>query len=126
MAEQVIDYQCVLRDLKKRRDRLDAAITAIQEIMVENSSQAASKITLIPESTKYSSMTIGDAAADYLKSTGKKQSTSKIASALTRGGIASESKSLYRTVYNTLTLRATKPDADVVRAGKDWEFRLPG
>src|SRR6266542_1019002 len=116
MSQTSIDYKSVLADLMARRARLDAAIAAIEEFVgtgVEADTAPPpapvqpDKISVGP-SREYRGMTIAAATIKFLKSVGAPQPTRTIADALRLGGIGSDSRNMYRTVYNTLNNRLDK------------------
>jgi hypothetical protein len=130
MTNNDINYKQVLDDLKTRRAKLDAAISAIEEIVGtvlpsnlptfrlqpdQNApvghSAAAVGITdadIAVVTGPYTGKTIIAATTEYLKSVGRAQHITTIIDALTKGGLHTNSKSLYRTVYNTLTTNLEK------------------
>ena len=122
---QNLDYRLVLADLRARRVKLDAAISAIEAILGET--RPPVNETLFPETRPdsqntapngaYSQLTIAAAAAHYLESAGKPQTMISLVEGLRRGGIPSKSKNLYRTLYNTLN---SKLDTEFTRDGKKW------
>ncbi len=120
MSQTNIDYKSVLADLIARRTKLDAAIAAIEEFTSHNGNEPNSQpkhvLTLTRE---YRGMTIADAAIKFLKGAGNPQSTGVIANAIRLGGINSNSKNLYRTLYNTLNTRMDKHQ-DITKEGAKW------
>jgi hypothetical protein len=118
MVHSNVDYMRVLDDLKARRAKLNAAITAIEEIVGLAPPTAAADLKSFvvqgpangsPDEGRtasgfrpFADKTIVAAAADFLRSSGQPQSTNTIVTALKSGGISSHSKNLYRTLYNTL------------------------
>jgi hypothetical protein len=122
MGEQAINYPSVLMDLKARRDRLNQAIIAIEQILGEVDSKAAVSPTLPSSNASdiYRSMTIGDAAVHFIRSQGKPQRVRDVVEGLHAGGISSKSKKLYTTAYNVLTDRAKRIPPDVVKIGNEW------
>jgi hypothetical protein len=122
---KLVNYADVLSDLMSRRDQLDHAIEAIRAILGESTSNGKHDGTLIPSSALgvYANMTIGDAAVHFLRTKGKKQSTGAIVKGLLAGGLRSQSKKPYTTVYNTLTARAEREDSEIVKVGSEWDLR---
>lgn len=122
MSNTGVNYQTVLEDLRARRDRLNHALAAIEQIIGETELKEQSEVAASSPapSNIYRKHTIGDAAIDFIRSKGKKQSTSAIVKGLKAGGISSKSRNLYSTVYNTLTKRSERKNPDVVRDGTDW------
>lgn len=106
------DYKPILADLLARRDKLNLAIAAIQDI---SGDEPRSK----PQTGEYRGMTIAAATIQFLKRAGEPQLTADIAAALKAGGLGSNSKSLYRTIYNTLVARM-KQQKDITKAGSKW------
>lgn len=123
MNQATVNYKTVLADLVARRSKLDAAIAAIQDFAGNDgiegaSSPEAPKITL-GLSREYRGMTIAAATIKFLKKAGEPQSTRDIADALRLGGLGSNSKNMYRTVYNTLNNRLDKHQ-DIMKEGAKW------
>jgi hypothetical protein len=125
MAMEGIDYTYVLRDLRQQKGKLeaavaklDAAIVAIQGLVgpltpatglqVESSIRPLDDSTLFPVDGPYTGKTIIAAATLFLREAGKPQHISNILDALKSGGLRTNSKSLYRTVYNTLNSNLEK------------------
>jgi len=130
MSNPSIDYQCVLKDLRARRDRMTAAIEAVEQIIGElhpNGSQASTVSAPVAVSHVgsdiYRTMTIKDACIHFLRANGGVQPTTALVQALRTGGIKSQSKSLYRTVYNILTEESKREDGKIVRREKGWGLR---
>jgi hypothetical protein len=120
MSQTGINYKTVLADLIARRDKLDAAISAIQEFVGNGTPTPSAPIkSTVTVSREYRGMTIADAAIKFLKTAGSPQSTGIIAEALRLGGINSNSKSMYRTLYNTLNSRMDKHQ-DITKEGAKW------
>jgi hypothetical protein len=122
MGEQAINYPSVLADLKARRDRLNQAIAAIEQILgeLEPRASVARSMPSLALSTVYRNMTIGDAAVHFIRSQGKPQRVRNIVEGLHAGGISSKSKKLYTTTYNVLADRAKKTSPDIVKIGNAW------
>lgn len=108
------DYKPILADLLARRDKLNSAIQAIQELGVAEPAKPSK-----PTSGEYRGMTIAEATIKFLQKSGEPQLTADIAKALKAGGLGSNSKSLYRTVYNTLVARM-KQQKDIAKSGSKW------
>src|ERR1035441_8330032 len=140
MSSPSVDYQCVLKDLKSRRDRLniaieglDAAIEAVEHIIGELQPgivviQQASIPVVDPGnngSDVYRKMTLKDAAIHLLRAQGPSKTTIEIVKGLKDGGIRSKSKNLYTTLYNTLTSETKRENSKVVRnEDKSWGLRV--
>ena len=125
MNSAVESYKRVLDDLKVRRAKLDAAISAIEGLIGELGTPPASPRFDEPAHVQetrqlpYANMTIADAAIQFLRSTKKPQKTADIADALQRGGIRSNAKDMYRTVYGTINNRYDK-GKDFTKSGAKW------
>jgi len=119
LPNQAVNYQSVLTDLRARRDRLNYAIAAVEQIIGEVESKEQSENSTA-SSNVYRKMTIGDAAVHFIRSKGKPQRIGAIIRGLRVGGINSKSKNLYTTTYNTLTERAKRENSDVVKVGPEW------
>lgn len=120
------DYSQVLSDLYVKRDKLNAAIQAIEEMAVDSVNSLAMKGLGSPgqqnrgrSSTEFKGLTIAAATIQFLRKSGEPQLTSDIAEALKAGGLGSNAKSLYRTVYNTLVARM-KQQKDIIKVGSKW------
>ncbi len=120
MTPDNINYEAVLADLLERRSQIDAAITAIQNIIkgsgaIANGSQRVTRLQDVP-SDAFFTMSISDAAVKYLGMAKSKQSTEEIMQALEQGGLPPMK---YDSVYTLLRRRANQV-GDVVRVGDDW------
>ena len=130
MSLQSVNYQSVLADLKGRRDRLNAAISAVEQIIGELESaprqqQDSVAAPALPRSSPrlYRNKTIGDSIVHYLGLVGEPKPPADIVRALRDGGIRSKSKSLYRTAYSTMKQRAKRTDSDIVKVGSRWGLK---
>jgi hypothetical protein len=133
MSDQLIYYQSVLAEMRARLEALEAeraglmaAIAPLETMIRSLSSSAYAKGAASPgepNSSIYKDMTIGDAAVHFLRFSSIHKKTREIAAGLIQGGIGSDSKNMYRAVYNALTLRAAREDSDVIKHGNEWEFR---
>lgn len=112
------DYSGILADLLARRDKLNSAIQAIQELRSE-SRPVKTKPKTKQVHRPRGGVTIAAAAIEFIKKSGEPQLTSDIAQALKAGGLGSNSKSLYRTVYNSLVARM-KTQKDITKSGSKW------
>ncbi len=122
MSQTSINYKSVLADLMARRARLDAAIAAIEEFVGTGEADTPStsvQPTRVGLSREYRGMTIAAATIQFLKSKSEPQLTRTIADALRLGGLGSNSRNMYRTVYNTLMNRLDKHQ-DIVKEGPKW------
>ena len=134
MPMEAIDYTYVLRDLRQRKAKLEAAIAAIEEMVgpltpVTGTALESGIKPIEEESTSfpllgpYTGKTIIAATTDFLRRAGKPQHISMILQALKDGGHHTNSKNLYRTVYNTLNSNLEK-EISRTRGGhwglKEW------
>ena len=135
MSNNGIDYSEVLADLRARRNKLDIAIAAIEEI-VDSAPKSQSISILPPRPTTsqtsmiglavpavgpYSGMTVIGAAIAYLRSEGSPRDTKAIVKGLLSGGFHTNSKSFYRTLYNTLN---SNIDKEITRKrGGAWALK---
>jgi hypothetical protein len=127
MSQSAVNYKSVLEDLRNKRSKLDVAISAIEEMVGEShpvppwevpvAANHAPSAPRVPTNGIYSNKTIAASAIHFLHLSGSPQSTGVIVEALKRGGISSQSKNLYRTLYNTLNSRV---DKDILKEGKKW------
>lgn len=108
------DYSSVLSDLYAKRAKIDSAIQAIEEL-------GGKPVKSKPGSGEFKGMTIAAATIKHLQQVGEPQLTADIAEALKAGGLGSNSKSLYRTVYNTLVARM-KQNKDITKVGSKWSL----
>jgi hypothetical protein len=120
MSSKEVTLGEYLEDLRSQRAKLDSLISAIEERLgeSESSENTTGNGRARAAHGTYYRMTIGDAAIHYLQSVGSPQLTADIATGLLQGGLRSNSKSLYRTVYNTLNIRCDK--GDVFKDGAKW------
>ena len=128
-----INYRQVLEDLRARRSKLDTAIAAIEEIV--STTQPANLPQLRLQSREidgptpvaagpYTGKTIIAATIEFLRTAGKPQHIAAILINLKRGGLSTNSKNFYRTVYNTLNNNLDKAitrDAAGNWGLKEWE-----
>jgi hypothetical protein len=125
---QEIDYTRVLADLEARRAALDAAIAGVRALLGQPADAAgAVSVPGTPGQAlewseigpgTFHGMSVSEASRKFLEMTKKKQKTRVIAEALVNGGIESESKSFYSTVYTTM-----QRNKDFLRLGKYWALR---
>ena len=139
MALQDINYRLVLADLIARRDRLNASINTIREILGEspqvqttgvvlpNLATTASALDLqtagSPPPLPYARMTIKDACVAALRLAGGKQKTRTIADSIKVGGVSSQSSDPYRSVYNALDNESKKDGGKVIKVENEWDLR---
>jgi hypothetical protein len=123
MSQTSVNYKSVLEDLRAKRVKLDAAISAIEEMVGDASSTDSTHSEQPVRATAatsylYSRSTIAEAAIHFLKAAGKPQGTVEIVNAIKLGGIRSKSKNLYRTVYNSLNTKMDK--GQITKGGGKW------
>ncbi len=121
-----------LEELRRRRDKLDVAIAAIEELVGggQGPTQAATPpaaalsakhlptVGTLP-SDAFFGMSITDAVRKYLGMVRAKQSPSQIAAALEHGGLHNTSKNFPNTVRSIMA-RSERGGGDIVRVGKLW------
>jgi len=132
---QNVDYNRVLADLRERRDKLNAAIAAIEEMSLgtggldsggdsdtaagdESPIQMPQRISTARYgllSDSFFQMSAADAAKKYLRIVKRPAGTKEICDALTRGGYLTNAKNFYSNLYTTL-LRTP----DVIKVKKEW------
>jgi hypothetical protein len=124
MAQEPVNYEAVLADLRVKRASLDAAIAAIEQLQTVGG--MSSEATALPKTIDPSSipddaffgLSVVDAAKKYLTIVKRKQSVKEIADALDRGGLPHSSSNFVATVA-TMLRRAN--DSDLVKVGRgDW------
>ena len=121
MSQEQIDYAVVLEDLKKRREKLDAAIAAIATILGDPSAAITASVGNGEEvigavkSDSFFNMSVPDAIRKFLRMTKRPQKANIIAKALQDGGIHTLSKNFYANVFTTL-----KRDPNFVKVKKEW------
>ena len=96
------NYEAVLNDLRAQRDRLDAAIRALEALVPE------------PAPGAYRGMSLLAASKKVLETKGKCQRTRDILRALQEGGVALSGKSPINTVGAILNTQVKK-GGDIVR-----------
>lgn len=113
-----VDYAAVLADLRARREKLDIAIRAIEEIATLGGADlSATSGTIRPDS--FFGMQVLDAAIKYLKMAKAPKPASDIANALEMGGLTHQSKNFASTVYTTLS-RDEDRGGEMVKVGQNW------
>ena len=125
MSEENVSYEAVLEDLRAKRDRLDAAIQAIEEMMglsleagTDGGAQRVERPGSVTEDT-FLGMSAPSAAEKYLRIAKKPKTTAEIAKALLDGGIHSTSENFTNTVYTALTR-----NKKVIRLGRGkWSLK---
>jgi hypothetical protein len=132
-----IDYGAILAALKKKRDDLDKAIFGVEQLLglpsggdtptataTVTPTNGASRETLIRADTFFG-MNIASAAQKYLEMQKKPASPVEIATALTAGGMPSQSNRLHNTVNSILNRnsRSSSPIFAKVKRGM-WGLRV--
>lgn len=121
-------YRTVLKDLKRRKKVIDAAIAGVTALLGESEAalQACLPVSLrnIQESGdvasgSFAEMTLTEAARAYLDMVKEPQSTTEIAEALERGGYPTESRNFSNTVRSVLD-RHAKTVGDIVKVRRNW------
>lgn len=116
-----IDYEAVLADLRERRSKIDAAIEAIEQlVMGQPRESGVTRKLKHPASTEveddtFFKLSTPDAAEKYLRMRGKPSGTREIAKALIEGGFETSAKNFYANLYTALG----RSDA-FVKVGKKW------
>jgi hypothetical protein len=133
MSDQYRHYIIVLDDLRSRRAEYqravtesDQAIAAMERILREIQGSTHSDMgerRADPASNTFAGMTLGDAAAAFIRSVGREQTTREIVNGLQSGGVSTNSKNLFTTMYNVLSKRAERENSDIVKSGTGWTLR---
>jgi hypothetical protein len=129
MAQEPVNYEAVLVDLRARRAQIDAAIAAIEQLQNVLAGQpgggggdggpSTRAIDLSDiEDDAFFGLSIVEAAKKYLGMVKRKQGVKEIAEALDRGGLPHTSTDFVNTV-GTMLRRANDPDLAKVGRG-DW------
>ena len=115
-----IDYASVLADLKERRSQLDAAIAAIEAIIVGTGEVGPPTPSpgAIPADAFFN-MSAPVAAVKYLQIVKRPQTPTQIAEALDAGGFTHQSKNLANTLYTALQ-RVEERAGEVVKVNRGW------
>ncbi|MYC27839.1 MAG: hypothetical protein F4X63_07600 [Nitrospira sp. SB0662_bin_26] len=121
-------YRTVLKDLKRRKKVIDAAIAGVTALLGESEAalQACLPVPLpkIQESGDVASgafadLTVTEAARAYLDMVKEPQSTAEIAEALVKGGYPTESRNFRNTVRSVLD-RHAKTAGEIVKVHRNW------
>ena len=121
-------YRTVLKDLKRRKKVIDAAIAGVTALIGESETelQACLPVSLpkIQESGEVASgsfadLTLTEAARAYLDMAKEPQSTAEIADALEQGGYPTESRNFRNTVRSVLD-RHAKTVGEIVKVHRNW------
>jgi hypothetical protein len=121
-------YDIVLRDLLAKKEQIDQAIKALQELrgggaMTAGAGTSDSPNTAINDPGAFLGMTIPDAAKKLLAAKRKTMRNPDIAAEFKRGGLHLNSKDPINTIGAVLTRRA-KEVGDLVKVGRgEWGLR---
>lgn len=115
--EMGINYNAVLADLKRRRDEMDAAIVAVENIIASSpqGTRVLSAENGIPAGAFFT-MSIPEATKSYLSMVKRKQPVNSIIEALAQGGLP---RSKYSTVYAVLRRRESQI-GDIINIDGEW------
>ena len=121
-------YRTVLKDLKRRKKVIDAAIAGVTALMGESEAELQACLPALPSQTpepsdvasgSFADLTLTEAARAYLGMVKEPQSTAEIADALERGGYPTESRNFRNTVRSVLD-RHAKTVREIVKVHKNW------
>ena len=120
-------YRTVLKDLKRRKKVIDAAIAGVTALMGESEAELQACLPALPgtqesgdvASGSFADLTLTDAARAYLDMVKEPQSTAEIADALERGGYSTESRNFRNTVRSVLD-RHAKTVGEIVKVHRNW------
>ena len=121
-------YRTVLKDLKRRKKVIDAAIAGVTALMGESEAELQACLPVsLPRtqesgdvaSGSFAGLTLTDAARAYLDMVKEPQSTAEIADALERGGYPTESRNFRNTVRSVLD-RHAKTVGKIVKVHRNW------
>ncbi len=121
-------YHTVLKDLKRRKKVIDAAIAGVTALIGESEAalQACLPVSLpkIQESGdvasgSFADLTLTEATRAYLDMVKEPQSTAEIADALEQGGYPTESRNFRNTVRSVLD-RHAKTVGEIVKVHRNW------
>jgi hypothetical protein len=119
MSSSNIEGKRFLEELKARRAKLDAAISAIEEVIGEHAA-VDERPRHLPGNLPYRGMTTVASAILLLKTVGKPMLTADMTKVLREGGVQTNSKNFYRTLYNTLNNRL---DKEMTKVGGKWGLK---
>lgn len=111
-----------LEELEEEKKRILTAIAVIGGPAEIGTQKMPINVTSVSSPGEYAGMTITDAAIHFLQAEGKPAKTAEIARALKAGQISSQSKNLYRMIYNSLSHRSNTKK-DVQKKGSTWVLR---
>ena len=121
-------YRTVLKDLKRRKKVIDAAIAGVTALMGESEAELQACLPVSLPGTQesgdgasgsFADLTLTDAARAYLDRVKEPQSTAEIADALERGGYPTESRNFRNTVRSVLD-RHAKTVGTIVKVHRNW------
>ena len=121
-------YRTVLKDLKRRKKVIDAAIAGVTALMGESEAELQACLPVSLRNTQesgdlasgaFADLSLTDAAQIYLSTVKDPQSTADIADALKRGGYPTESRNFRNTVRSVLD-RHAKTVGEIVKVHKNW------
>ena len=121
-------YRTVLKDLKRRKKVIDAAIAGVTALMGESEAELQACLPALPSKTQasrdlasgaFADLTLIEAAQIYLSTVKDPQSTADIADALKRGGYPTESRNFRNTVRSVLD-RHAKTVGTIVKVHRNW------
>lgn len=121
-------YRTVLKDLKRRKKVIDAAIAGVTALLGESEAalQACLPVSLPKTqeagdvaSGSFADLTLTEAARAYLDMVKESQSTAEIAEALEKGGYPTESRNFRNTVRSVLD-RHAKTVGEIVKVHRNW------
>ena len=121
-------YRTVLKDLKRRKKVIDAAIAGVTALIGESEAELQACLPALPHKTQeprdvasgsFADLTLTDAARAYLDMVREPQSTTEIAEALERGGYPTESRNFRNTVRSVLD-RHAKTVGEIVKVHRNW------
>ena len=137
MADSQIDYASVLADLKARRDRLDATIAGIEEVLGLQATMSASANINASLSSggdlgpgAFLGMSIVEATVKLLKARRQQHRTEEIVSALKQGGLAFKADSNPANTVGSILNRDFTNGGELVRISRgvwglaEWHPRL--
>ena len=108
-------YRTVLKDLKRRKKVIDAAIAGVTALLGESEAELQACLPVSLPGTQesgdvasgsFADLTLTEAARAYLDMAKEPQSTAEIADTLERGGYPTESRNFRNTVRSVLDRHA--------------------
>jgi len=119
MVDQPGSLAATLADLKARRDKLNIAIDALEQLVEGDVAPAATVAGGGVGEHAFFGLSAIDAAKQFLAHTKEPRSATEIADGLERGGFTHQSKNLGSTIY-TILKRDEDRDGTVVKVGRKW------